>query len=175
MDRRARTSQQFAPLAVAHVQRRALRVAEPRPLATTLPFVLGVAVDAVEMVLTHGLTAVQQSSTRPRGQMSVSRPRAARQAAGAYGGVVATGLILVAASGLALEVAEAARASGRAVLGCVDDDATRWGQLAGGWLPVLGGLDLVVAHPDAPLVVCAGRGQVRAGLVDRLSLIHISE
>jgi sugar O-acyltransferase (sialic acid O-acetyltransferase NeuD family) len=87
---------------------------------------------------------------------------------GAYGGAVASGLIFVAASGLALEVAEAARASGRAVLGCVDDDATRWGQLAGGWLSVLGGLDLVAAHPDAPLVVCAGRGQVRAGLVDRL-------
>lgn len=77
-------------------------------------------------------------------------------------------LILVAAGGLALEVAEAARARGLAVRGCVDDDEERWGTRARGWLPVLGGLDLVLEQTDADLVLCAGRGSTRAALAARL-------
>lgn len=78
-------------------------------------------------------------------------------------------LLLVAASGLALEVAEAARASGWSVRGCVDDDETRWGTRAGGWLPVLGGLDVIDDHPDDQVLLCAGKGAVRELIADRLA------
>lgn len=78
-------------------------------------------------------------------------------------------LILVAASGLALEVAEAARACGITVRGCVDDDESLWGTCAGGWLPVLGGLTALGDHPDDSVLVCAGRGGTRASIVERLA------
>jgi sugar O-acyltransferase (sialic acid O-acetyltransferase NeuD family) len=81
---------------------------------------------------------------------------------------VGNGLVLVAAGGLALETAEAATAAGLKVAGCVDDDPTRWGTAAGGWLPVLGGVEEVVLRDDAPLVLCAGRGAVRERLARRL-------
>ena len=82
--------------------------------------------------------------------------------------LVERALILVAASGLALEVAEAATRQGFRVLGCVDDDAARWGTAAGGWLPVLGGLDVLIEHPGAEIVLCAGRGAVRERLHARV-------
>jgi len=82
---------------------------------------------------------------------------------------VGSGLILVAASGLALEAAEAARAVGLEVAGCVDDNPDLTGTLAGGWLPVLGGLDLVAGREDSPLLICAGRGAARRGICDRLA------
>lgn len=85
------------------------------------------------------------------------------------------GLILVAASGLALETAEAARAAGMAVAGCVDDDDTRWGTSAGGWLTVLGGMDVVAAQPDSPVAVCAGKGTTRVAIVDRLRRLGVSD
>jgi sugar O-acyltransferase (sialic acid O-acetyltransferase NeuD family) len=78
-------------------------------------------------------------------------------------------LILVAASGLALEVAEAARACGIPVRGCVDDDESLWGTCAAGWLPVLGGLDALAGHPSDRVVLCAGKGGVRADLAKRLA------
>lgn len=77
-------------------------------------------------------------------------------------------LILVAASGLALEVAEAARACGLAVRGCVDDNEALWGTAARGWLPVLGGLDALDDHPTDGVVLCAGKGSVRSILAERL-------
>jgi sugar O-acyltransferase (sialic acid O-acetyltransferase NeuD family) len=77
-------------------------------------------------------------------------------------------LILVAASGLALEAAEAARSRGIAVRGCVDDNAERWGDLAGGWLPVLGGLDVLDDFPRDGVALCAGRGAARAAIAARL-------
>jgi sugar O-acyltransferase (sialic acid O-acetyltransferase NeuD family) len=86
---------------------------------------------------------------------------------------VGNGLVLVAASGLALEAAEAARAAGLPVEGCVDDDSDRWGTLAGGWLEVLGGPDTLAARPDSPIVVCAGRGVVREQIVRRLTDIGV--
>ncbi|WP_406832198.1 NeuD/PglB/VioB family sugar acetyltransferase [Pedococcus sp. KACC 23699] len=85
------------------------------------------------------------------------------------------GLILVAASGLALETAEAARAAGLEVAGCVDDDAARWGGSAGGWLPILGALDLVVKHSDLRLVICAGRGVVRERIFGRLRALGVPD
>lgn len=81
---------------------------------------------------------------------------------------MANGLVLVAAGGLALEAAEAAIAAGIDVAGCVDDDPTRWGTTAGGWLPVLGGVEDVVVS-DAPLLLCAGKGAVRERLAARLA------
>ncbi|HEV7173546.1 NeuD/PglB/VioB family sugar acetyltransferase [Pedococcus sp.] len=83
------------------------------------------------------------------------------------------GLVLVAAGGLALETAEAATAAGLEVAGCVDDDSTRWGTAAGGWLPVLGGVEEVVLRGDAPLVLCAGRGAVREQLAARLEVAGV--
>jgi sugar O-acyltransferase (sialic acid O-acetyltransferase NeuD family) len=82
---------------------------------------------------------------------------------------VAGQLILIAASGLALEVAEAARACGLTVRGCLDDNEALWGRAAGGWLPVLGGLDLVASFPDDSVVLCAGKGRARALIAQRLS------
>ncbi|MEO6413892.1 MAG: NeuD/PglB/VioB family sugar acetyltransferase [Pedococcus sp.] len=85
-----------------------------------------------------------------------------------------SGLILVAASGLALETAEAAHACGVRIAGCVDDDASLWGSLAGGWLKVLGGLD-TVAHADCDVVLCAGRGVVREQLTERLRDLGVAD
>ena len=86
-----------------------------------------------------------------------------------YRGRVGSGLILVAASGLALETAEAARAAGLEVHGCVDDNPHLAGSTLGGWLTVLGGLDLVVAESDSPLLLCAGKGAVRRQIQARLA------
>ena len=77
-------------------------------------------------------------------------------------------LVLVAASGLAREVAEAARRAGREVLGCVDDDPARWGTTLPGGLPVLGGLEVLGDHRGADVVICPGRGSARAALAERL-------
>jgi sugar O-acyltransferase (sialic acid O-acetyltransferase NeuD family) len=92
-----------------------------------------------------------------------------------YGGRVGNGLILVAASGLALEAAEAARECGLRVEGCVDDDATRWDSLAGGWLKVLGGLDSVAVQADCTLVLCAGQGAVREQMAARLRDLGVED
>jgi sugar O-acyltransferase (sialic acid O-acetyltransferase NeuD family) len=78
-------------------------------------------------------------------------------------------VILVAASGLARETAEAIRAGGRNdVLGFVDDDPTRWGTTIDG-LAVLGGTHVLAEHPTARLVLCPGPGRARAGLARRLA------
>lgn len=78
-------------------------------------------------------------------------------------------LLLVAASGLAREVAEVAERAGRRVLGCVDDDPALHGRVVGRALPVLGGLEAVADHPGAELVLCPGRGASRAALESRLA------
>ncbi len=83
-------------------------------------------------------------------------------------------LLLVAASGLAREVAEAARAAGREVLGCLDDDPATRGRRVGG-LSVLGPSEAFVDHPDAELVACVGRGSGRAGVVERLTALGAGE
>jgi sugar O-acyltransferase (sialic acid O-acetyltransferase NeuD family) len=84
---------------------------------------------------------------------------------------VGTPIILVAAGGLALETAEAASAAGWTVRGAVDDDPQRWGALAGGWLPVLGGTDALGQHEDASVVICAGRGPARAQIAERVEAL----
>jgi sugar O-acyltransferase (sialic acid O-acetyltransferase NeuD family) len=87
---------------------------------------------------------------------------------GARVGVVSAPLVLVAASGLAREVAEAARRAGREVLGAVDDDPAKWGTTLHGGLQVLGGLDTLDEYQGAGIVLCPGRGPARAALAARL-------
>lgn len=67
-------------------------------------------------------------------------------------------LLLVGAGGLAREVLGAVRALNTVspafdVLGMVDDDPARHGEIIDG-VPVLGGSDTVHEHPDAQVVIC---------------------
>lgn len=75
-----------------------------------------------------------------------------------------TTLVLVAASGLAGEVAAAV--SGYDQIVAVDDDRERWGTVVGG-AKVIGPIELVSDCGDE-LVVCAGSGRVRRRLLGRL-------
>jgi sugar O-acyltransferase (sialic acid O-acetyltransferase NeuD family) len=61
------------------------------------------------------------------------------------------------------------------VAGCVDDDPSLWGTELRGWLPVLGGLDVVAQQPDSPVVLCAGRGSTRAAMGARLTVLGVGE
>lgn len=76
-------------------------------------------------------------------------------------------LLLLAASGLAREVAEAARAAEREVFGVLDDKPALHGKQCGG-LPVIGPISLAVERTE-DLVVCVGSGAVRRGVVKRLA------
>lgn len=83
-------------------------------------------------------------------------------------------LLLVGASGLALEAANVARALAPHVeLRVLDDDATRWGSDLGG-MPVVGGLESIDDFPDHAVLVCVGRGAARRRIVDRLLLRGVS-
>lgn len=77
-----------------------------------------------------------------------------------------TDVILVAASGLARELI-ASEPVGLTVVGILDDAPELTGTLVGS-VPVLGGLDKISRHPDAAVIVCAGHGRSRRGLVARL-------
>lgn len=84
-------------------------------------------------------------------------------------------LVLVTASGLARETLAAVRASGtHDPVGLVDDDAALAGTAVDG-LPVLGPVGAVAGHPDALLVVCAGRGAARLAIADRLAAIGVGD
>jgi sugar O-acyltransferase (sialic acid O-acetyltransferase NeuD family) len=81
---------------------------------------------------------------------------------------VRTPLLILASGGLGREVAEAARAGDRWLpVGFLDDDERRWGSLVAG-LPVLGGLGSHRDHPDAAVVLCAGKGAARLSMDRRL-------
>ncbi len=66
--------------------------------------------------------------------------------------------MLVAASGLAREVAESARRAGWDVLGCVDDNPALRGTEVMAGLPVLGGLEAVAEYPNAAAAVVRRQG-----------------
>lgn len=78
-------------------------------------------------------------------------------------------VILVAAGGLAREAAEAARAGGVPVVGCLDDNPKLLGQEVMPGLRVLGDVAAVTRYPEAAPVVCAGRGEARSRITDRLA------
>ncbi|SDK96785.1 sugar O-acyltransferase, sialic acid O-acetyltransferase NeuD family [Nocardioides sp. YR527] len=75
-----------------------------------------------------------------------------------------TTLVLVAASGLAGEVAAATTGYDQIV--AVDDDRERWGTIVGG-VEVIGPVELV-SDSGTDLVVCAGSGRIRRRLIGRL-------
>ncbi len=82
-------------------------------------------------------------------------------------------LLLVAASGLAREVLAAVRTHGtHDVVGFLDDSAELEGSSVAG-LPVLGPVAAVADHPDAEILVCAGRGAARSAIVDRLGALGV--
>ena len=83
-------------------------------------------------------------------------------------------LLLVAASGLAREVLAVCEATGRSVVGVLDDDPAKAGT-ALGTTTVLGPLDRVRHHPDAELLLCAGKGSVRRDLAVRLAALGVGD
>lgn len=81
--------------------------------------------------------------------------------------------MLLAASGLAREVADAARAAGgHRPVAVLDDDPARTGTSLSG-LPVTGPIASVVDHPDAEFVICAGSGAARSAIADRVRAVGI--
>ena len=81
-------------------------------------------------------------------------------------------LLLVAASGLAREVMSVCEATGRQVVGVLDDDPAKAGT-AFGSTTVLGSLELARHHPEAELLLCAGKGSVRRDLAVRLAVLGV--
>lgn len=77
-------------------------------------------------------------------------------------------LILIAASGLAREVAQTVEeARTHRIIGIIDDDPDLEGSEISG-IPVLGTGDELDRHRDAEIVICAGRGASRRRIADRL-------
>lgn len=78
-------------------------------------------------------------------------------------------LLLIGASGLALEAINIVRAlDPRTELRILDDDPARWGSDVGG-VPVVGDVDKVLDYPDHQVIVCVGHGSLRRRIVDRAS------
>lgn len=82
------------------------------------------------------------------------------------------GLLLLAASGLAREVAAAAQTE-YGVVGILDDNPDLQGDYVGG-IPVLGGIELA-AHRQEALLVCVGSGAARRRMVWRLRDLGITD
>ncbi|GAA4167258.1 acetyltransferase [Gryllotalpicola koreensis] len=82
-------------------------------------------------------------------------------------------VILVAASGLAREIIAAAP-HGIRFRGVLDDDRSKLGSHLGG-VPVIGGLEKAAQRGSAKLAVCAGKGESRRGLVNRLGEFGVTD
>ncbi|AMM32158.1 acetyltransferase [Sinomonas atrocyanea] len=86
-----------------------------------------------------------------------------------------TELLLAAAGGLAREVMAAVRDGSRYdILGLVDDDPALIGTVLDG-AHILGRLEDVRDYPSVHLVVCAGKGTVRADIVRRLGGLGVAQ
>jgi len=86
-----------------------------------------------------------------------------------------TPLLLIAASGLVREVLSVLDTQPEFdVIGIVDDEASLHGTAVNG-IGVLGGLDCIVRHPNAQLLICAGGGQARSAIRDRLDALGIAD
>lgn len=85
-----------------------------------------------------------------------------------------SGLLLIAASGLAREVISVFGTLGQRVLGVLDDDPAKVGSTVGP-IEVLGPLELVREHPRAHLLLCAGKGTTRRALADRLATLGVTD
>src|SRR6478672_9872563 len=84
-------------------------------------------------------------------------------------------LVLLAASGLAREVmASRAVTEEFDLIGVLDDDPAKQGSVFG-TTNVIGPIDDVRSNPDALFVVCAGRGEARQRIVDRLDVLGVRE
>ncbi|SDS07163.1 acetyltransferase [Microterricola viridarii] len=81
-------------------------------------------------------------------------------------------LVLLAASGLARELAAADLGEAR-IIGVLDDDADLHGTECAG-LPILGGLDRA-QELDAQFVLCIGSGRARREVLSRLGRLGIGE
>lgn len=83
-------------------------------------------------------------------------------------------LLLVAASGLAREALAVIRAHALYdVIGYLDDSPALAGATVDG-IPVVGPTNAVTAYPHAQILVCAGRGAVRARIVTRLEALGVA-
>jgi sugar O-acyltransferase (sialic acid O-acetyltransferase NeuD family) len=86
-----------------------------------------------------------------------------------------TELLLIGASGLAREVLNVLRAGADTrTVGVLDDLPELWGESIDG-AAVLGGLDEVVRHPDAQLILCVGQGGARARIAERLARLGATD
>lgn len=85
-----------------------------------------------------------------------------------------TELLIVAAGGLAREVAAVVEGSSWELLGFLDDEPTLSGATVAG-RPVLGGISAVTAFPRASVLVCAGKGQARRAIVCRLRDLGVAD
>ena len=84
-----------------------------------------------------------------------------------------SGVLLVAASGLAREVLGVLRLMAPlSTIRVLDDDPALWGTELDG-ADVVGGLDEVKRYDDAQIVVCAGRGAARRQIVARLAAFGV--
>ena len=83
-------------------------------------------------------------------------------------------LVLIAASGLARESLSACAALGLPVRGFLDDDPALAGASIGGF-GVLGAIATVVDHPDAALLICAGKGASRRAIAERLATLGVAD
>lgn len=84
-------------------------------------------------------------------------------------------VLIVAAGGLGREVAAVlARVSRWDLIGFLDDGPDRVGTRLCG-KSVLGDLSAVREHPDASILVCAGKGQARRAIVARLSEFGVTD
>jgi sugar O-acyltransferase (sialic acid O-acetyltransferase NeuD family) len=84
-----------------------------------------------------------------------------------------TPLLLVAASGLAREVAEAvAIGSTHQVVAILDDNPALHGRTMHG-IPIVGPVEAAAGRPDTEIAICAGSGSARLAIVERLAAVGV--